>query len=67
MIDYRKNSQYITINGNKVYVWLYKDKNYIGYGINGTSFHRVINDYKDKTKCEILNIIMKNVYDFIKD
>lgn len=66
-IDYRKNKQSIRINGNDVYIWLYQNKNYIAYGINGTSFHKTIADYKGKEKSDILNIIMKNTYDFIKD
>lgn len=66
-IDYRKNKQSISINGNDVYIWLYKNKNYIAYGINGTSFHKTIDDYKTKEKSNILNIIMKNTYDFIKE
>ena len=47
-IDYRKKSQYIKINNYDVYVWLYKKENYIGYGIQGTSFHKCLNKYKDK-------------------
>lgn len=67
MIDYRRNKQYISINGEQVYIYLYKKQNYIAYGVNGTSFHRIIEDYKGKDKCDILSIIMKNVYNFIKE
>lgn len=59
-IDYRKKSQYIEIDNNKIYVWLYKKENYIAYGINGTSFHKVIDNYKNKNKMEILKEIIEN-------
>ena len=60
-IDYRKKSQYIKINNYDVYVWLYKKENYIGYGIQGTSFHKCLNKYKDKTKNEIIKIIKEDL------
>lgn len=59
-IDYRYKSQYIRINNDKIYVWLYKKENYIAYGINGTSFHKVINNYKNKSKIQILEEIIEN-------
>ena len=60
-IDYRKKSQYIKINNYDVYVWLYKKENYIGYGIQGTIFHKCLNKYKDKTKDEIIRIIKEDL------
>jgi hypothetical protein len=60
-IDYRKNIQYLKINNEEVYVWLYKKKNFISFGINGTSLHFVILDYKNKSKDEIINIINKKI------
>lgn len=66
-IDFRKNIQYININGERVYIWLYRKTNVLAFGINGTSFHKTIVDYKNKNKCDILNIIMKETYNFIKD
>lgn len=67
MIDFRKNIQHINIKGYEVYIWLYRRKNFLSYGINGTSLHFVINDYKSKSKCEIMSIIMENIYDNIKE
>lgn len=60
-IDYRKKTQYLEIGKQKVYVWLYKKENYISYGINGTSLHFVILDYKNKSKDEIINKINKKI------
>lgn len=60
-IDFRKKSQYIKINDYEVYIWLYKKENYIGYGINGTSFHKCLDNYKNKTKNEIIRIIEKDI------
>lgn len=60
-IDYRKNIQYLKINNKEVYVWIYKEKNYIAYGINGKTLHFVILDYKNKSKDEIISIIEKRI------
>lgn len=65
-IDFRKNIQHININGESVYIWLYRKTNVLAFGINGTSFHEVIADYKNKTKCEILNIIMGKTWEYLK-
>lgn len=60
-LDYRKKSQYILINNERVYVWLYKKENYIAYGINGTSFHRVLMNYKDYENKDIIYMIKKEI------
>ena len=62
MIDFRKSKQYISYCGETIYIYLYKQKNYIAYGINGTSIHFTINDYKSKTKNEILQEIITTIH-----
>lgn len=55
-LDFRKKQQYI----GRIYVWLYPKKNLLAYGINGTSKHFAINNYKELSKTDILNKILND-------
>lgn len=66
-IDFRKKSQYINIDKIKVYIWLYKKENYIGYGVQGTSFHKVLENYKNYNNNEILRYIKKDLKENFKE
>lgn len=62
MLDFRKKSQYLRIADRNVYVWLYKKENYISYGINGTSLHYCLENYKKYRKEEIENMINEKIF-----
>ena len=61
-LDMRKSRQYIKVdNTHNIYVYNYRNSNYIAYGIEGTSKHFTITNSNNMNSKEIIKIICNNL------
>lgn len=60
-LDMRKSRQYLNVGQYSVYVYLYKNINRLDFGVNGTSMHYCIDNYRDYGKDYLLNDIITTI------
>lgn len=60
-LDMRKFRQYLKVGEYSVYVYLYRNLNRLDFGVNGTSMHYTINNYRNYDKNYLLNDIITTI------
>ena len=60
-LDMRKVRQYLNIGEHTVYVYLYRNINRLDFGVNGTSMHYCIDNYRDYDKDYLLTDIITTI------
>ena len=63
-LDMRKFRQYLNVGEHSVYVYLYRNGNHcnrLDFGVNGTSMHYCIDNYRDYDKDYLLNDIITTI------
>ena len=61
MLDMRKSRQYLHVGDYSIYIYLYRDINRLDFGVNGTSMHYCIDNYRDYDKGYLLNDIITTI------
>lgn len=60
-LDMRKNRQYLSVGEYSVYVYLYRNINRLDFGVNGTSMHHCIDNYRNYDKNYLLYDIITTI------